>query len=101
MAKDKKEKPQIRQLEDILGNPSDKSKLESFLDEAVRCKTRMADENEALKDLRETAKEDLGLDPKQFNQLSAIAFKNNFLEKQAEFSALDFAIEALFNKEGN
>ena len=101
MAKDKKEKPQIREIEDILNNPSDKSKLQNFLDEGVRCKTRVADENEAIKDLRETAKEDLGLDPKLFNQLVQIGFKNNYLEKQHEMSALDSAIEILFNKEGD
>lgn len=93
MAKDKK---QIVSIEAILANPSDKSKLVTFLEEAVRCKLRIADEMEAIKGLREEAGEKLGLESKLFNQLVKVSFNNSYSETRAEISALESAIEILF-----
>lgn len=92
----KKGKQQFVSIESILANSSDKSKLITFLDEAVRCKLRMADENEAIKGLREEAAEKLGLEPKLFNQLVKVSFNNSYSETRAEISALESAIEILF-----
>jgi len=92
----KKEKPAIVSIEAILANPSDKSKLMTFLEEAVRCKLRIADEMEAIKGLREEAAEKLGLESKLFNQLVKVSFNNSYSETKAEISALESAIEILF-----
>lgn len=92
----KKEKPSIVSIEAILANPSDKSKLMTFLEEAVRCKLRIADEMEAIKGLREEATEKLGLESKLFNQLVKVSFNNSYSETKAEISALESAIEILF-----
>lgn len=38
-----------------------------FIIEAVRCKTRIQQEQEAIEELRYIAKTELGVDPKDFN----------------------------------
>lgn len=88
-------KHNYRPIEAILGNPSDKVKLKNFIDEAVRCKIKISDENESIKGLATEAAEKIEIEPKLFKQLVNLYFKNNFAEKQAEISALDSAIEML------
>ena len=92
----KQEKPEIRRIEDIVNNPSDRAKLQNFLDEAVRCKIRMKDEQDSISAMREDALIQLGCAPKMFAALVNIEFNQNFSEKQAELDALDTAIELLF-----
>lgn len=89
-------KHEIVSIEAILANSSDRSKLQSYLDEAVRCRLRIADENEAIKGIREVALEKLGLEPKLFNQLVKVSFNSSYSETRAEISALESAIEILF-----
>lgn len=96
MAREKKQKVEVRAIEDILNNPSDRSKLENFIQEAVDSKTRIASENELIKDIKEDAKEKIGLDPSLFNDLVRISFKHDHLKTQEKISALDSAIEILF-----
>lgn len=88
-------KREIRPIEDILNNKSDRAKLQNFLDEAVRSKGRIAQEQEQLKAIKDAAIEDVGIEGKMFNQLTALFFNNNFSEKQAELEKLDTAIEML------
>ena len=89
-------KKQYVSVEAILANQSDKSKLITFLEEAVRCKLRMASETEAISDLRSEAAEKLGLQPKLFNQLVKVSLNNSQTETKEEISALESAIEVLF-----
>lgn len=91
----KASKKEARRIEDILNNSSDRSKLQNFIDEAVRCKVKIADEQESIKGLRETAMEEIGIEGKMFNQLTSLFFNNNFSEKQAELEKLENAIELL------
>jgi hypothetical protein len=84
-------------IESILNNPSDKSKLIAFLDEAVIHKKKIEMENEGITDLRNDAVEAMGLSPKLFNQLLRVTFKNSYTETKAEISALESAIEMLFD----
>ena len=95
MGRGKKEKPEARRIEDILNNSADRKKLQNFIDEAVRCKVRMADEQESFKGIRDVAVEEIGIEGKMFNQLTALFFNNNFTEKQAELEKLETAIELL------
>jgi hypothetical protein len=93
-------KRETRQIEDILNNLSDRAKLQNFIDEAVRSKSRIAAEQEQLKAIREAAVEDVGIEGKMFNQLTALFFNNNFSEKQAELEKLDTAIDLLLMNKG-
>ena len=92
----RKEKPQIVNIESILANPSDKAKLMGFLDEAVICKEKIADQQESIRAIRDEALQQVGLAPKLFNQLLAISYTKNPMEKQDEIHSLDAAIEILF-----
>lgn len=87
-----------RNIEDIINNASDRNKLQNFIDEAVRCKLRIADENESFKAIKEEAAEQLEVAPKLFNQLVKISFDNSYLETKANISALDSAIDLLFSQ---
>jgi len=82
-------------IEDICNRPPQKEKLKNYIDEAVRCKQRQADEAESLKDIIGEARHDLNIDPKLMRQLVNITFRNSFTEKQAEISTLETAIELL------
>lgn len=101
MARTKKQKPQERNLIDILNNSADRAKLQGFIDEAVRCKTRIADENESIKNLRDEAIEKVGIKGKKFNQLVKLYFNNNFSELQSEAEELEMVIELLTGNKRN
>jgi len=90
-------KPEIVNIESILNNPKDKATLQGFIDEAVRLKMIIKDNNESIKAIKDEALEKIGLDPKMFNALVKIATNNNALETQSEIHALDAAIEILFS----
>jgi ATP-dependent protease Clp ATPase subunit len=92
----RKEKPQIVNIESILNNSADKSKLIGFLDESVICKEKIADQQESIRAIRDEALQQIGLAPKLFNQLLAISYSNKPFEKQSEIHSLDAAIEVLF-----
>ena len=91
----KKEKPQVRRLDDIVNNTADRAKLQNLLDEAVQCKVKIADQNESIKGIREDAFEAVGISPKMFNQLLGIWYNRNFEEKQEELNSLDSAIQLM------
>lgn len=88
-------KKQFTEISDILKNKSQRAKLQSFIDEAVRCKTKILDENESIKGLRDSAVEELGIQPKMFSALVSLFFNNNFDEKLAEIGELETAIDGL------
>ncbi len=97
----KKQKQDPRRIEDILNNSSDRAKLQNFIDEAVRCKVKIADEQESIKGIRDVAVEQIGIEGKMFNQLCALFFNNNFSEKQAELEKLETAIQMLMMNSTN
>jgi hypothetical protein len=96
----KKTKTEPRRIEDILNNSKDKAVLQNFLDEAVRCKVRISDEQESIKAMREEAMEKTGIEGKMFNALLALFYNNNFDEKKAEIDNLETAIELLTMNKG-
>lgn len=98
----KKQKPQTRDIASILNNSADRAKLENFVDEAVRCKMKIADEQESIKGLREEAVEKTGIEPKMFNIWLSLKFNNNYTEKQTEVEKVETLIEMLLmNSKGS
>lgn len=95
MARNKQPKANIVDIVSILNNKASKAKLQNFIDEAVRCKQRIADENESIKAIVEEGKDQIGVEPKVFKALVNLYFKNNFAEKKAELESLDMAIDML------
>ena len=72
----------FRTIEDILKNPALKSKLNNLVDEAVRCKQAIYMQQMTIKDLRETARDDVGINPKQFNAYVAATFNNDYTARR-------------------
>lgn len=88
-------KKQFVEVTTILKSPALKAKLQNYIDEAVRAKTKILDENENIKQLRDTAVDDLNIEPKMFNVLVGLYFNNNFDQKMAELDKLQSALLAL------
>lgn len=79
----------------LLKDSGQRAKLQSYIDEVVRCKTKILDENESIKTIRDAAVEELNIEPKMFNSLVSLFFNNNFEQKREELEKLEAAINAL------
>lgn len=79
----------------LLKDSAQRAKLQSYIDEVVRCKTKILDENESIKTIRDAAVEELNIEPKMFNSLVSLFFNNNFEQKREELEKLEAAINAL------
>jgi hypothetical protein len=88
-------KKQFVDIATLLANKADRAKLQNYIDEVVRCKTKILDQNESIKTLRDAAVEELGIQPKMFSSLVSLFFNNNFEEKLDELTRLENAITAL------
>lgn len=88
-------KKQFVEVTTVLRDNNLRSRLQNYIDEVVRCKTRILDENESIKALRDSAVEELNIEPKMFNSLVGLFFNNNFEQKREEIEKLDAAINAL------
>ena len=81
----------------ILNNPADRRRLQQFLDESVVLKTQILDKQATIKSLRDSAADQLGIDPKMFTSMVSMLFNNNFAEKQDELERMQEAITSLMN----
>lgn len=84
----------------ILNSPASSAKLQTFIDEICRCKTRILDENESIKGLKDAAVSDLNINPKMLSTLVNLHFNNDFAEKLEEIQQLEMAIEKLTSNMG-
>lgn len=85
----------FRDVHEILQNPADRAKLQNYVDEAVICKTKILDQQESIKTLKDSAVEELGIEPKMFGTLVSLFFNNNFDQKKAEIEKIEMALDAL------
>jgi len=90
---------QFKDVSEITKVPALRSKLQSYIDETVRCKTKILDERESMKTIREAAVEELSISPKLFNFLVARYFNNDFEQKLEEIDQQDTAIHSLMQTE--
>lgn len=88
-------KKQFVEVTTVLKDASQRAKLQSYIDEVVRCKTKILDENESIKAIRDAAVEELNIEPKMFSSLVSLFFNNNFEQKREELEKLEAAIHAL------
>lgn len=79
----------------IINAPNKKAQLQNCIDEVIRCKQNILDQNEQIKSIKEGAVDQLGIDPKIFTSLVSVVFNNNFEQKRDELEQLDLAISAL------
>jgi hypothetical protein len=85
----------FRNIQDILKDPILKSKLNNLVDEAVRCKLRINQEQETIKDLRDVAKNDLSLNPKLFNYYVSMVFNNDYAARKDSIDQLGTLIDTV------
>ena len=85
----------FRDVHEVLQNPSERNKLQNYIDEAVRCKMKILDEQESIKTLKDSVSEELSIEPKMFMTLVALSYNNNFEQKKAEIEKIELAIDAL------
>ena len=93
-------KKQFVDVVTLINNPKDKAKLQNYIAEIIKCKTRILDENESIKGIREAAVDELGIQPKMLNSLIAVYFNNNFEEKLEELERFENALTALMQNGG-
>jgi hypothetical protein len=94
-------KSQFTEITTVLKDTSQRAKLQNYIDEVVRCKTKILDENESIKTIRDAAVEELNIEPKMFNSLVSLFFNNNFEQKREELEKLEAAINALMQTSGD
>lgn len=94
-------KNQFAEITTVLRDAAKKARLQTYIDEVVRCKTKILDENESIKSLREAAVDELNIEPKMFNSLVSLFFNNNFEQKREELEKLEAAIDALMQVSGD
>lgn len=85
----------FRDIQSILKDPVLKAKLNNLVDEAVRCKQRIYGEQQAIKDLRDVARNDVELEPKLFNYYVAMVFNNDYAARLTSVEQLSTLIETV------
>lgn len=87
----------FREIREIMQQPSMKAKLTSYVDEAVKCKGKIAFEQETIKQIRDSALDELGLKPAVFNQYVAMVYNNDYVQRKDKLEELveliDFVME--------
>ncbi len=92
--------PKFRDIHEIMTNPTMKAKLASYVDEAVRCKGKIAFEQENIKALRENAAEELGLKPAVFNDYVSMVYSNDYVQRKSKYEELVDLVTAVM-QDGN
>lgn len=87
----------FKDVASILADTSTRRKLQTYIDESVVLKTQILDKQQSLKTLRDSAADELGIEPKMFNSLVSMFFNNNFEEKQQEVERMEAVLTALMN----
>jgi hypothetical protein len=90
----------FRAIEDIMRDPKLKAQLNNLVDEAVRCKQRIYGEQQAIKDLRDVAANEVALSPKLFNYYTAMVFNNDYAARKENVDQLETLIDVVMNLGG-
>ena len=87
----------FREIREIMAQPSMKTKLSSYVDEAVKCKQKISHEQENIKALRDAALDELGLKPAVFNQYVAMVYNNDYVQRKDKFEELIDLIDSVMS----
>jgi len=85
----------FKNIKDILKDPASKAKLNNMIDEAVRCKQRIHNEQQSIKDIRDLARNDVQISPKMFNYYVAMVFNNDYAQRLDNVHQLEDLIETV------
>lgn len=75
---------------------ADKEALKGFIDEAVLSKKRIASEQEALRDIKNEAKERFNIPAKVFNKAVNIVFKDSLAAEQQTYDDVETILEIAY-----
>lgn len=81
-------------------SPADLIKLKNMVVEASNCKIRIEAEKDAMKDIKERAKDELGVSSSDFNAIVEVYHKQNLVEKVEKARIVEDLYEAVFGTEG-
>jgi hypothetical protein len=71
-------------IESITSNETAKKRLLGFIAEAILAKRKIKTEQETLKDIRNEAKDSIGIPPKVFNKLLRLQLEGASLDQEME-----------------
>jgi len=78
----------FREIKEIMEQPSMKAKLTSYVDEAVKSKGKIAFEQDHVKQIRDQARDELGLKPAVFNAYVAMVYNNDYVQRKDKLEEL-------------
>lgn len=90
-----KGKKETIEMTTVLQNDVMRAKLQSYVDEILRCKTKILDEQESIKQIRDAAIEELNIEGKMLNSIVSLYFNNDFDQKADELEKLQQVIDLL------
>lgn len=79
-----------------LASPADRQKLKGYIDAAVQARHRIKMEQEAIKDVRTEAKENLNVTPRMFTKLVRTIFTDSVSKEKAEAEEYEAVIELVY-----
>lgn len=84
-----------REISEIMAQPTLRAKLTSYVDEAVKCKSKIQHEQENIKALREHARDELGIKPPVFNEYVRTVFSNDYQQRKEKLEELVDLVDAI------
>ena len=85
----------FRDINEIMSQPTMKAKLVSFIDEAVKCKSKIQHEQENIKAIREAAMDEVGLKPAVFAAYVNMVFSNDYVQRKDKLEELIDLVDAV------
>ena len=79
-----------------LKTDADKKALKGFIDEAIAARTKIKDQQEAIRDIRNEAKEKLNVSGKVFNKIVNAIAKDAITKEKQEYDEFETIIETLY-----
>ena len=94
-------KPQkYRSIDQIMKDDRLRAKLSNYVDEAVKCKSLIATQQENIKALREEALKELGIKPKLFNAYVSATFNNDYNDRRLDLEEQLDLVEKVMQVQG-
>ena len=87
----------FRSIQEIMKNPTWKAQLSNYVDEAVKCKTAIAVQQQNIKVLRDEALQGVGLKPSLFNAFVAASFNNDYAQRKEGLDELVSLLDLIMN----
>jgi hypothetical protein len=90
-------KPAHTDIREIVKDPALWSKVQTYIDEAVKCRQKISHEKENLKALRDACHEEAKLHKKVFNCAVDAVYNNDYIQRLEGIDQQAAVIELLFD----